>query len=90
MEEGVFELNEAVDVWCSSCSRWSSLLGQPIEIVFRDIFKDIENDNLALISAKYEHVKSKLRNHGFVKLCYHQRLDDGRIIVLSYIHIMLC
>jgi hypothetical protein len=57
MMEGVFELNEAVDVWCSSCSRWSSLLGQPIEIVFRDIFKDIENDNLALISAKYEHVK---------------------------------
>ncbi|KAJ6932280.1 hypothetical protein NC651_007873 [Populus alba x Populus x berolinensis] len=52
-------------------------------MVFRDFFKDIENDNLALISAKYEHVKSKLRNHGFVKLCYHQRLDDGRIIVLS-------
>ena len=63
MKEGVFELNEAVDVWCSSCSRWSSLLAQPIEIVFRDI----ENDNLALISAKYERVKSKLRNHGFVK-----------------------
>ena len=38
----------------------------------------------------YEHVKSKLRNHGFVELCYHQRLDDGRIIVLSYKHIMLC
>jgi hypothetical protein len=86
MKEGVFELNEAVDVWCSSCSRWSSLLGQPIEIVFRDI----ENDNLALISAKYERVKSNLRNHGFVKLCYHQRLDDRRIIVLSYKHIMLC
>jgi len=50
----------------------------------------IENDNLALISAKYERVKSKLRNHGFVKLCYHHRLDDGRIIVLSYKHIMLC
>jgi len=87
---GIFELNEAVDVWCSSCSRWSSLLRQPIEIVFRDIFKDIGNDNLATISAKYEHVKSKLINHGFVEFCYHQRLDDGRIIVLSYIHIMLC
>jgi hypothetical protein len=50
MMEGVFELNEAVDVWCSSCSRRSSLLRQPIEIVFSDIFKDIGNDNLAAIN----------------------------------------
>jgi hypothetical protein len=85
MEEGVFELNEAVDVWCSSCSRWSSLLGQPIEIVFRDIFKDIENDNLALISAKYEHVKSKLRNHGFVSFAIIRGLMmEGLLYSLTY------